>query len=56
MAVIERKVQNEISFACEGGPFFKFLETFEDDEAIWIVLNCPNTDNLISLNQKLFKV
>ena len=57
MSIIRRKVQNELNFpgkSLEGDYYLKVIEHFEDDEAIWIVFE--PTENLLSLNQKLFKI
>ena len=57
MSIIKRKVQNELNFpskSLEGDYYLKVIEHFEDDEAIWIVFE--STENLLSLNQKLFKI
>ena len=32
------------------------IDNFEDEEAIWIVFESESTQNLLSLNQQLFRI
>lgn len=51
MSIIETRMQNEIAFPLQGEEhFFKVIESFQDEEALWVVFECKNTENLLSLN------